>query len=453
MLRCLTASLPGSSPPVERDQTVRPGFGVTLPRRLRPRPKLARLCGLAAALALAVACGSDDSSDFEAGPLGAVEVGPGEDIQIRSMLTVVVEGAFGLPALRAVEFAVEDYGPVAGRTVNMDLHPDGCSEEGGRAAALAVVDDPQVVGVIGPSCSNAATSAGPIISEAGLVMLSPSATSPFLTSDLRGNAAASYNPGFYRTANNDFYGALAVARFAHGELGLRQMAVIHDGGPYTSGMAEAFAADFEDLGGATATYIVSKGDTDMTGVLSEISVTDADGLFFPLFITEGTLVVLQAAQISELADVVMIGGSAMLESELLEIPEVVGMYFESPVLDLGGRTNEATGKSLEDVIAVYEDRYGESPVAAYGLTQAYDATTMLLRAVEEVAVADDDTVYIDRARLREALNSVEGFAGLVGTISCDDFGDCSPARANVVRHTDPAAADITELPIVYQFQP
>lgn len=432
---------------------MRPGFGVTLPRRLRPRPKLARLCGLAAALALAVACGSDDSSDFEAGPLGAVEVGPGEDIQIRSMLTVVVEGAFGLPALRAVEFAVEDYGPVAGRTVNMDLHPDGCSEEGGRAAALAVVDDPQVVGVIGPSCSNAATSAGPIISEAGLVMLSPSATSPFLTSDLRGNAAASYNPGFYRTANNDFYGALAVARFAHGELGLRQMAVIHDGGPYTSGMAEAFAADFEDLGGATATYIVSKGDTDMTGVLSEISVTDADGLFFPLFITEGTLVVLQAAQISELADVVMIGGSAMLESELLEIPEVVGMYFESPVLDLGGRTNEATGKSLEDVIAVYEDRYGESPVAAYGLTQAYDATTMLLRAVEEVAVADDDTVYIDRARLREALNSVEGFAGLVGTISCDDFGDCSPARANVVRHTDPAAADITELPIVYQFQP
>lgn len=385
--------------------------------------------------------------------MGAVEVGPGEDIQIRSMLTVVVEGAFGLPALRAVELAIEDYGPVAGRAVNMDLHPDGCSEEGGRAAALAVVDDPQVVGVIGPSCSNAATSAGPIISEAGLVMLSPSATSPFLTSDLRGNAAASYNPGFYRTANNDFYGALAVARFAHGELGLRQMAVIHDGGPYTSGMAEAFAADFEDLGGATATYIVSKGDTDMTGVLSEISVTDADGLFFPLFITEGTLVVLQAAQISELADVVMIGGSAMLESELLEIPEVVGMYFESPVLDLGGRTNEATGKSLEDVIAVYEARYGESPVAAYGLTQAYDATTMLLRAVEEVAVADDDTLYIDRARLREALNSVEGFAGLVGTISCDDFGDCSPARANVVRHTDPAAADITELPIVYQFQP
>lgn len=419
------------------------------------RPKLFTICGLAGVLALAAgACsGSDDSSGFEAGPLGAVEVGPGEDIQIRSMLTVVVEGAFGLPALRAVQLAVEDYGPVAGRNVNMELHPDGCSEEGGRAAALAVADDPQVVGVIGPSCSNAATSAGPIISEAGLVTLSPSATSPFLTSDLRGNAAASYSPGFYRTANNDLYGALAVARFAYNELGLRQMAVIHDGGPYTSGIAGAFTADFEDLGGEATAYTVSKGDTDMTGVLAEISVTDAEGVFFPLFITEGTLIVLQAAQISDLADVVMIGGSAMLEPELLEIPEVVGMYFESPVLGVGGHTNEATGKSLEDVFAVYEDRYGESPVAVYGLSQAYDATTLLLRAVEEVAVADGDTLYIDRARLREALTSVEDFAGLVGTTSCDDFGDCSPARANVVRHTDPAAADITELPVVYEFQP
>ncbi len=408
---------------------------------------------VAAALVAAACGGSDDSPGFEAGPLGAVEVGPGEDIQIRSMLTVVVEGAFGLPAQRAVELAVEDYGPVAGRDVSLDSLADGCSEEGGRAAALAVADEPQVVGVIGTSCSNAASSAGPIISEAGLVMLSPSGTSPFLTSDLRGNAAASYNPGFYRTANNDLYGALAVARFAYGELGLRDMAVIHDGGPYTSGIADAFSAYFEDLGGEATAYIVSKGDTDLTGVLAEISVTGAEGVFFPLFITEGTLIVLQAAHISDLEDVVMIGGSAMLEPELLEIPEVVGMYFESPVLGFGGHTNEATGKSLEDVFAVYEARHGESPVAVYGLPQAYDATTLLLRAVEEVAVADGDTLYIDRARLRENLSSVEGFAGLIGTISCDDFGDCSPARANVIRHTDPGAADITELPVVYEFQP
>lgn len=431
------------------------GHKLTSRRRNQPRPgpKLARLCALAAAAALvAAACGSDDSSGFEAGPLGAVEVGPGEDIQIRSMLTVVVEGAFGLPAQRAVELAVEDYGPVAGRAVGLESLADGCSEEGGRAAALAVADDPQVVGVIGTSCSNAATQAGPIIDEAGMVMLSPSGTSPFLTSDLRGNAAASYSPGFYRTANNDLYGALVVARFAYNELGLRQMAVIHDGGPYTSGMAEAFAADFEDLGGGTTTYTVSKGDTDMTGVLNEISVTDAEGVFFPLFITEATLVILQAAHIDELADVVMIGGSAILEPELLEIPEVVGMYFESPEVDQGDHVNEATGKSVEEVFAVYEARYGESPVAVYGLPQAYDATAMLLRAVEEVAVVDGDTVYIDRARLREALTAVEGFTGLIGTISCDDFGDCSPGRPNVVRHTTPGVTDITELPIVYRYE-
>lgn len=104
------------------------------------------------------------------------------------------------------------------------------------------------------------------------------------------------------------------------------------------------------------------------------------------------------------------------------------------------------------VFAVYEARYGESPVAVYGLPQAYDATTMLLRAVEEVAVVDGDTVYIDRARLREALTAVDGFTGLIGTISCDDFGDCSPGRPNVVRHTTPGVTDITELPIVYRYE-
>ena len=81
-------------------------------------------------------------------------------------------------------------------------------------------------------------------------MISSSNTSPSLTSDLRGNAGSNYYPGYYRTASNDLYLARAVAEFAYNELGLRRMATIHDGDPYTSGLTGAFAVEFEALGGA-----------------------------------------------------------------------------------------------------------------------------------------------------------------------------------------------------------
>ena len=48
------------------------------------------------------------------------------------------------------------------------------------------------------------------------------------------------------------------------------------------------------------------------------------------------------------------------------------------------------------------ERYGEAPTSAY-LAHAYDAATMLFRAINEVAVGDGDTLYIGRAKLRDAL--------------------------------------------------
>ena len=45
------------------------------------------------------------------------------------------------------------------------------------------------------------------------------------------------------------------------------------------------------------------------------------------------------------------------------------------------------------------------------MVYAYDATTMLLRAIEEVAVVDEDTLYIDRGKLREALTGLRASSG------------------------------------------
>ena len=417
------------------------------------RQSLRRLRWLAPLTVLVLGVVSCGGQDFEAGPIGAVEVAPGEAIQIRSMQVLTGLGDLGIPSQRGVELALANYGLIRGRAVSMGAGLDSlCTEEGGRAAADTVTGDPRIVGAIGTSCSVAAAAASPILSEAGLVMLSPSNTAPSLTSDLRGNAGSNYYPGYYRTASNDIYEAQAVAQFAYNELRLRRMAAIHDGDPYTSGLTAAFTAAFEGLGGSVAVASVSRGDTNMTSVLTQIAADGPDGLFFPLFQEEGAHIVRQVGQIAGLEDVTLIGGAALLVSEFLAIPESEGIYLPGPDSNFDGNTNEVTGKSSEALIAEYQERYAEAPTSAY-LAHAYDAATLLLRAIEEVAVGNGDTLYIDRAKLREALTGVTGFSGIIGVISCDEFGDCGVGSVQISHHTDSSVTDIAALPVVHRFAP
>ncbi len=201
--------------------------------------------------------------------------------------------------------------------------------------------------------------------------------------------------------------------------------------------------------GVTVTLAtVSKGDTDMIPVLTEVAAAGPDGLFLPLFPDEGGQIVRQVDQVAGLVGVTLIGGAAMVDFEFLAIPESEGIYLASPELDFGDSVNEATGKSGGDVAAAYLKQYNEAPGSVY-MVHAYDATTMLLRAIEEVAVADGDTLYIDRARLREALRGTADFDGIIGHLTCDEFGDCGTGHLHIVYHTDATITDVAELDIVY----
>ena len=412
--------------------------------------KTGLIAALVALVLMVVSCGGQDS---DAGPLGAVEVSQGEAIHIRSMQVLTELGDLGVPNHRGVVMAVADYGPIKGHEVSLGAGLDSlCTEEGGRAAANTVIGDPRVVGVVGTSCSVAASAASPIISEAGLVMVAPSNTSPSLTSDLRGNAGSNHHPGYYRTSNNDLYQARAVAHFVYNELNLRDMAAIHDGDPYTSGLTAAFVNAFENLGGSVAVTSVSRGDTDMVPVLTQIAASRPDGLFFPLFQNEGAHIVRQIGGVAGLESVTLIGGAALLVSEFLAIPESEGVYLPGPESSFGSNTNEATGKTGDQIIAEYREKYDEAPTSAY-LPHSYDATTILLRAIEDVAVADGDTLFIDRAKLRESLTRTSGFSGIIGTISCDEFGDCGTGFVQIMHHTDSSVTDVGELPVVHRFAP
>ena len=121
---------------------------------------------------------------------------------------------------------------------------DLCSAEGGQQGATALAADPTVVAVFGTSCSSAALGvADTILSDKGYLTISPSNTNPGLTSE------EAHQPFYLRTAHNDKIQGAIVAEFVFNELGITTAATINDESPYADGLAAAFRANFEALGG------------------------------------------------------------------------------------------------------------------------------------------------------------------------------------------------------------
>lgn len=386
-------------------------------------------------------------------PLGTVTIAAGEPIQIRSLNAISGDVAsLGIPIRNAVEMAVADYGQVKGHDVDPGTALDDlCSNEGGQAAAQTIVSDDRVLGVIGTSCSGAAVAASPLISDAGMSMISPANTSPALTSDLQGNPGTDYHEGYYRTAHNDLFQGQAVAEWLYNEMGVTTAAGIHDGDPYTEGLVNAFANAFEELGGTISVITaVNVGDTDMTGALSEVAGGSPEAVYYPIFPDPGNFIAQQWGDVEGLQDVIRIGADGLGVSQHMELPESEGTYFSGPSIQFGDNVNEITGVSANDFLATYQENYGEAPTSGFW-GHGYDATVMLLSAIDAVAVeGDDGSITIGRQALRDALDATN-FAGLIGQVSCDEFGDCGPAAIQINHHTDSSITDMTQVEVVYEY--
>ncbi|WP_165949111.1 branched-chain amino acid ABC transporter substrate-binding protein, partial [Kribbella turkmenica] len=209
------------------------------------------LIGGLALVGAACAPEEEQSAQFTPGPLGAVTVDVGAPIEIGLIQAISGDTAsLGTDQVRAVQIAIDDKGgTLLDHPIRTQVEDDLCKAEGGTTSGQKLAADPQIVGVVGTSCSGAAVPAMEILSGKGVVMISGSNTSPSLTSDLRGTKAAAHRKGYLRTAHNDIIQGQAAATFAVEKLGAKRAATIHDGDPYTEGLANAFGASFKELGG------------------------------------------------------------------------------------------------------------------------------------------------------------------------------------------------------------
>ena len=403
-----------------------------------------------------LSCAGRGCGGEEAVGEAVVVVDGGEEIQIRSLDTITGDLAFiGIPHQNAVMAAIADYGDIEGFSVTMGQGlDDGCSADVADAAAQSIVEDAQIVGVIGTTCSGAAAAAAPLITDADIVMISGSGTSQTLTSDLQGTAGIHYSPGFYRTAHNDLYQGVAMAHFVFGELGMTTAAAIHDGDRYTEGLASAFADAFEQLGGTVTGFeVVDMWETNMVPVLTEIAAGSPEALFFPIFQPTGEFVAAQARGVAGLENVQLLAADSLLNFDYLELSESEGMYFTSLYTDFGASVNQSTGKTAFEVLDDYRADHGEEPSSAYWAS-TYDATTILLSAIEANAeVNDAGQLVIDKAGISSSVAALRDYGGLTGSISCDDFGDCGSQKIVIIHHTDSDDADAGMVNVVFEYAP
>ena len=373
----------------------------------------------------ALALGACAAPAFECtDAIGCVDIAPGDPIHIAYINSVSGATAFlGTVNNNGSELAFDEVNnELLGHPILFTGEDSLCNAEGGQAAGTKISADPTVVGVIGTTCSSEARTASPLISEAGMVMISPSNTNPDLTNPDHPDS----HPGYFRTAHNDLFQGRVAAEFAFSVLNKTTAATIHDGSPYAESLANVFADTFEGLGGTIAQRTaVNVGDTDMKPVLTSIAADSPELIYFPIFEPEGDFIAAQKCEVSGLEDTVMMGADGLLTEAFPEASGecAVGMYFSGPFV---------SGGAYEAWLDAYIAKVGEPPASGFG-PHGYDAAKILMAAITAVAVVDDDgTVHIGRQALRDAMHATANFEGLTGSLTCDVNGDCATGEALAV---------------------
>ncbi|HLE13512.1 MAG TPA: branched-chain amino acid ABC transporter substrate-binding protein [Anaerolineales bacterium] len=355
--------------------------------------------------------------------IGCVDIAPGDPIHLAWALTVSGATApLGEDSKGAIEIAIDDRGgTLLDHPIQLTGEDTLCNAEGGQAAGTKISADSTVIGVVGTNCSSEARAAMPLIANAGMVMISPSNTNPDLTDPTHPD----HYPGYFRTAHNDLFQGRVAAEFAFNELGMTKAATIHDGSPYAESLQRVFAEVFVELGGEiTAQEAVNVGDTDMKPVLTTIANGGPEIIYFPIFEPEGDLIAAQAKEVSGLETTILMGADGLFADTFPEATgdAAAGMYLSGPYVD-------PTNPAYAEFLGKWEAKFGGVPPSGFH-SHAYDATNMLMDAIEAVAVVDaDGTVHIGRQALRDAMYATANFDGLTGNLTCDENGDCATGEA------------------------
>ncbi|MBJ3762937.1 ABC transporter substrate-binding protein [Maribius pontilimi] len=240
------------------------------------------------------------------------------------------------------------------------------------AAAERLITSDGISGIMGADCSGVT---GAILANVavpnGMVMISPSATSP-------GLSEAEDNGLFFRTAPSDARQGEVLANILDSK-GVTEVAVTYTNNDYGQGLSDSFIAAFEANGG-TVTLNASHedGKGDYSAEVGALASAGGDVLVVLGYADQGGQGMIRGALDSGAFDTFMMGDGMYSEDLLASIgPDLNGSY---------GAVPWSEGEGTE-AFAGLADAAGFDPASSY-TRESYDAAALIALAMQAAGSSD-----------------------------------------------------------------
>jgi branched-chain amino acid transport system substrate-binding protein len=332
---------------------------------------------------------------------------------------------YGVPQRQAVELAIEEINASgylgAGRTLAARFEDSAGSRDQAVAAMTKLVEEDQVLAVLGPTLSSEAFAADPIAQENGTVVMGVSNTALGLT-----------DMGDYVFRNSLPEAAVIPGTIAQAKaiLGLTQVGLLYgNDDDFTVSGYEVFREALEDndiaiLGQET----FAKGDVDFNAQLTNLIGAEPDALVVSALAAEATQIIIQARALGYTGPI--IGGNGFNSPAVLRDTGA-----DSEGLIVGGAWNYGNPNPTESsvrFVAMYEAKYeGQSPDQF--AAQAYTGAWLMATAIRCADFAADADLATQRTAIRDALGAITDFDSPLGVFSFNEREPQHDPIAQIVR--------------------
>ncbi|MEM1389003.1 MAG: ABC transporter substrate-binding protein [Pseudomonadota bacterium] len=246
------------------------------------------------------------------------------------------------------------------------------------AAAERLITAEGVAAIMGADCSGVT---GAILSNVamanGVVMISPSATSP-------GLSTAEDNGLFFRTAPSDARQGVVMTEVIM-DRGIMEVALTYTNNDYGKGLADAFQAAFEEAGGTvTISAAHEDGKADYSAEVGALASAGGEVLVVAGYVDQGGLGVIRSSLDSGAFDTFVLPDGMFGDSLIENIgEELEGSFGQVPGTDSPGN---ATFVELGQAA-------GFDPTNSFS-AESYDAAALIMLAMQ-AAGSTDSNVFKD----------------------------------------------------------
>lgn len=264
---------------------------------------------------------------------------------------------------------------------------------------LSSIDNCKII--LGGFSSSEVLSMAPIAEKNKVVLISPTASSPSITS------AGDY---IFRTTPSDNFDGEIMAKFAYYELSLKDVALLYVNNDYGLGISKVFMNKFENYGGKIAIQKSFESDTkDFKTILISIKEKNPDGLYI-IATSELGNILKQKTELGLKTKTFTIG-----LAENPKVVEIAGKGAENVFYSYPSFQVNSSNNVVKEFVTDYKNKYGNNPdvLGAYG----YDLVGITLIALRNNSESSE--------KIKTALYNIKDYQGVTGTTSFDKNGDVS----------------------------